>query len=182
MCKTLSWIAPTKMLEVASLAFVDEMARHQAPAATGGSAEQRFRDLIQQMPDNELVNHSPEQLASICGCSVRHFSRLFRKHLGSTIRGRQTELKLIKARQLLTETDSKIIHVALESGYRHLSVFNLMFKKYLGMTASEWPQKHSGVVVKSSGNVDYQNIIYVLDPLQEADITKGGLATEAVGG
>jgi biopolymer transport protein ExbD len=40
----------------------------------------------------------------------------------------------------------------------------------------------TGVVVKSSGNVDYQNIIYVLDALQQADITKVGLATEAVGG
>jgi AraC-like DNA-binding protein len=110
-----TFVDRSRMLEAASLAFMGEMARHQAPAATGGSAEQRFRDLIQQMPGNELVNHSPEQLASLCGCSVRHFSRLFRKHLGSTIRGRQTELKLLKARQLLTETDSKIIHVALSS-------------------------------------------------------------------
>lgn len=36
------------------------------------------------------------------------------------------------------------------------------------------------VVVKGSGEVDYQNVIGVLDALQQADITKVGLATEAV--
>lgn len=36
------------------------------------------------------------------------------------------------------------------------------------------------VVVKGSGDVDYQRVIGVLDALQQADITKVGLATEAV--
>ena len=36
------------------------------------------------------------------------------------------------------------------------------------------------VVVKGSGDVDYQRVISVLDLLQQADITKVGLATEAV--
>lgn len=35
------------------------------------------------------------------------------------------------------------------------------------------------VVVKGSGDVDYQRVIGVLDALQQADITKVGLATEA---
>jgi biopolymer transport protein ExbD len=34
------------------------------------------------------------------------------------------------------------------------------------------------VVVKGSSNVDYQRVIGVLDALQQADITKVGLATE----
>lgn len=36
-----------------------------------------------------------------------------------------------------------------------------------------------GVVVEASEEVDYQNIINVLDILQQLDITKVGLATEA---
>jgi len=36
------------------------------------------------------------------------------------------------------------------------------------------------VVVKGSSDVDYQSVIGVLDALQQADITKVGLATEAV--
>ena len=38
----------------------------------------------------------------------------------------------------------------------------------------------TGVVVRGSANVDYQHVISVLDILQQLDITKVGLATEAV--
>jgi AraC-like DNA-binding protein len=133
-----SFVQRTQMMSVAALAFSEEMEKHKGPPILSGSAEQRFKDLIEKMPDEELAKHSPDQLALLCGCSTRHFSRLFRKHFGSTIRKRQTELRLLKARQLLLETDAKITHVAFESGYRHLGLFNLMFKKHLGMTPSEW--------------------------------------------
>jgi biopolymer transport protein ExbD len=38
------------------------------------------------------------------------------------------------------------------------------------------------VVVKGSDDVDYQNMVSVLDVLQQLDITKVGLATEETGG
>jgi AraC-like DNA-binding protein len=138
---TNSLVQRCRMLEVAALVFVEEIAQHWPPR-TNASAEQRFRDLIEQMPDSELVKHSPDELALKCGCSLRHFSRLFRKHFGTTIRTRQTELRLLKAQQLLADTDAKMMHVALESGYRHIGLFNVMFKKYLGMTPSEWREKN----------------------------------------
>ena len=37
------------------------------------------------------------------------------------------------------------------------------------------------VVVKGADDVDYQNMIYVLDVLRQLDITKVGLATEGAG-
>jgi biopolymer transport protein ExbD len=37
----------------------------------------------------------------------------------------------------------------------------------------------TGVVVKGASDVDYQNMVTVLDVLQQVDITKVGLATEA---
>ena len=38
----------------------------------------------------------------------------------------------------------------------------------------------TSVVVKGAGDVDYQKVIGVLDLLQQADISKVGLATETV--
>src|SRR6266436_3070471 len=131
-----------RLLHLVATAFADEMVRHQVPPARSSVALHRFKSLIQEMPDHELISRTPEQLAQLCGCSLRHFSRLFRKQFGSSIRGKQTELRLVKASQLLSDTDAKIIHVALESGYRHLGLFNFMFKKYLGMTPSEWRRKN----------------------------------------
>ncbi|MSU61910.1 MAG: helix-turn-helix domain-containing protein [Pedosphaera sp.] len=48
------------------------------------------------------------------------------------------ELRLQKAGQLLRESDAKIDHVAMESGFRHLGLFNAMFKKRFGTTPTEW--------------------------------------------
>ena len=130
-----------QMLHIVATVFAEEMTRHRPSTTRSTSAHHRFKQLIEEMPDNELINHTPEQLAQVCGCSLRHFSRLFKKQFSTTIRSKQTELRLLKARQLLSDTDAKIINVALDSGYRHLGLFNAMFKKYLGMTPSEWRQK-----------------------------------------
>ena len=57
-------------------------------------------------------------------------------------RARQIELRLLHARQLLANSDDKIINVAYDSGYRHLGLFNAMFKKRFGVTPSEWRQQN----------------------------------------
>jgi biopolymer transport protein ExbD len=51
-------------------------------------------------------------------------------------------------------------------------------KKTLFALKAEDPE--TSVVVKGAGDVDYQRVIGVLDLLQQADITKVGLATETL--
>ena len=58
------------------------------------------------------------------------------------LRAHQTELRLQRALQLLADADAKIINVAYESGYRHLGLFNAMFKKRFGVTPSEWRRQN----------------------------------------
>lgn len=130
-----------EVLGLAAAVFDEELARQQPPSSLGASALQRFQQIVAQMPDTEMVNHSPDELAHLCGCSARHFNRLFRKHFGTSTRAWQTELRLLKARQLLTHTEEKVIQVALDSGYRNLSLFNFLFKRRFGMTPSDWRRK-----------------------------------------
>ena len=105
----------------------------------GTSASRRFERLITQMTDTEFINRSPEQHAQLCGCSLRHFNRLFREHFGASPRARQTELRLIKAWQILasTDTNARIAQVASDVGYRNVGLFNTLFKDRFGMTPSE---------------------------------------------
>ena len=105
------------------------------------TSEIRFEQVIKRIPDSELMTYEPEKLAELCGCSTRHFRRMFRKHFNTSIRAKQADLRLDKARQLLAETNQKIVTVATESGYRHLGFFNTTFKKRFGMTPSEWRKK-----------------------------------------
>jgi AraC-like DNA-binding protein len=103
---------------------------------------ERFRQLVGQIPETELAAHSLADLAAQLHCSERHFSRLFREEFGASLRTRQIELRLQRARHLLASSNAKIINVALDSGYRHLGLFNAMFKKRFGMTPSEWRRQN----------------------------------------
>ena len=126
-----------ELLALIAAVFEGEMAVPPPPSMTGASAQERFRQIIVSMPDTEMVNHSPEELARLCGCSARHFNRLFRAHFGTSTRAWQTEMRMLKARQLLCNTESKVAQVAEQSGYRNLSLFNTLFKKRFGMTPTE---------------------------------------------
>ena len=118
---------------------LDPELRHVSVApAADSDARERFRRLIGQIPEAELPDRSIDELASQLRCSPRHVSRLFREVFGVSLRTKQTELRLLKARRLLADSKEKVINVAMDSGYRHLGLFNAMFKKRFGVTPSEW--------------------------------------------
>jgi hemolysin activation/secretion protein/AraC-like DNA-binding protein len=112
------------------------------PVLSGNKLRERFRQFVGQMSEAELFGKSLVELAAQFHCSERHFSRLFREEFGIALRARQKELRLQRARQLLADSNAKIINVAYESGYRHLGLFNAMFKKRFGVTPSEWRQQN----------------------------------------
>jgi AraC-like DNA-binding protein len=126
------------------------------PAAdeNGHKLRQRFRLLVAQMPDAELARQSLTRLAGMLDCSERHFSRLFRLEFGVSLRSRQAELRLQRASQLLAGPNDKISHIAFESGYRHLGLFNSMFKKRFGLTPREWRRIHAGAAEGNAGARD----------------------------
>lgn len=105
------------------------------------SAKDRFVELFRQLPEAELQYRKPEELAKICGCSVRHFSRLFREHFGHPLTPKRTALRIQKARQLLVESNAKIIDVALDCGFQHVSLFTATFRRHTGMTPSEYRRR-----------------------------------------
>jgi len=113
-----------------------------AESGVGNVLKERFRELVGRMTEAELAQESLAHLAGQLHCSERHFNRLFREEFGLPLRKHQTELRLQRARHLLAESDGKIIEAAYDSGYRHLGLFNSMFKKRFGVTPSQWRQKN----------------------------------------
>lgn len=117
-----------------------------APAAATGNApvtdvhgvNQRLTVLVRRLADADLVRLSGEELAIQCGCSVRHFRRLFRKVMGVSLQYRQSELRMLKARQMLIESDLPIVEVSKACGFHHQSLFHAMFKTWFGMTPGQW--------------------------------------------
>ena len=132
-----------EMLELVGRTFARDLAPADKGSASTLSATKRIRVLLEHLTEEEFLNASSDELAAYCGCSPRHFSRLFLQHFGVSLRSRQTEMRLLKARRLLAETDSRVMTVAAACGYRHLGVFNALFKKRFTMTPTEWRRQTS---------------------------------------
>lgn len=127
-----------QMLELVGKIFARDLSPAGKTEAATLSATKRIRVLLEHLTEEEFLNASSDELAAYCGCSPRHFSRLFLQHFGVSLRSRQTEMRLLKARRLLAETDSRVMTVAAACGYRHLGVFNALFKRRFSMTPTEW--------------------------------------------
>jgi AraC-like DNA-binding protein len=108
------------------------------PEPDNNKLRRQLRQLVGRMPEIELFRHSLSDLARQLECSERHFSRLFSEEFGVPFRSHQIELRLQHACQLLMDPKEKIAGIAMDSGYRHLGLFNATFKRRFGVTPSEW--------------------------------------------
>jgi hemolysin activation/secretion protein/AraC-like DNA-binding protein len=130
------------LLQLWATSVTNLLPAHAEPSV-GGHLRERFRQLIGKMAEAELASRSLTELAEELHCSERHFSRLFREEFKVSLRSCQTELRLQRARQLLTTSNQKIINIAYESGFRHLGLFNAMFKRRFGITPSGWRHQNA---------------------------------------
>lgn len=115
----------------------------QPPADATGvfDARERLKQMLDQTPVSELLQLSFSELVSKARCSPRHVSRLFTELVGVSFREKQTELRLTRACELLATTDSKVVDVAMESGYQSTSLFSAMFKHRFGTRPAKWRER-----------------------------------------
>jgi AraC-like DNA-binding protein len=103
----------------------------------------RLRELLNQMAASDFVELSLADLAPKMCCTPRHVSRLFREEVGTSFREKQTELRLVRACELLAHSNAKVVEVALTSGYQSNSLFSLVFKKHFGVSPGKWRQQNT---------------------------------------
>ena len=111
-----------------------EMSR---PAATL-DAKERLREFLKRTPGYESLDMTLSELARMMRCTPRHLSRIFHEVVGVSFRDKHTELRLALACQLLATTESKVVDIALQSGYQSLSLFSLMFTRRFGVSPGRW--------------------------------------------
>jgi AraC-like DNA-binding protein len=105
-------------------------------------SKMRLQLFLKQTPSSELLEMNFSELAQRTHCSSRHLGRIFHEMVGMSFGEKRAELRLERARELLATTNSKIVDVALESGYKSLSLFNMMFGRRFGISPGKWRQKH----------------------------------------
>lgn len=83
----------------------------------------------------EIAAHSPY--------SYSRLSTLFKQYTGKTIINYLKELKLLRAKELLRNTNKSIADIAIDLNYESVSSLQHNFKKFTGLTPSEFRKSNS---------------------------------------
>lgn len=108
-------------------------------AAQNNSSQKLIRQAEEYMEkhymDPEL---SQSAVASRIGISTGYLSGLFKKESGRNFIEALTEIRMCHAMELMKRTDKKNYQIAEETGFSNPHYFSVSFKKYSGMSPSEF--------------------------------------------
>jgi len=133
-----------KLLQIFAEFFLEEprQAEFVELKADASDAMKRLKTFLKDVPASELMELDINDLAERTHCTPRHLNRIFFKLVGMSFTDKRAELRLEKARELLMASNSKVVQVALDSGYNSLSQFNLMFARRYGLSPGKWRRKN----------------------------------------
>lgn len=107
--------------------------------------------LISSLVDQIEANLSDEvdivSLAKSFNISPWHFQRLFKSLVGDSLGGYVRGRRLTRAAQLLLDTESSIIDIALETGYQTHESFTRSFKSFFSHTPKKFRNERPLVVL-----------------------------------
>ncbi len=87
-----------------------------------------------------------------------YLSRIFKEQTGMGISEYLIRRRLAKVRQLLLETEDSVTDIAFSAGFSNINSFNRLFKKYQGMTPSEYRyevKKELKIKTKNEGELAF---------------------------
>ncbi len=89
---------------------------------------------------------SLEELAGVANFSKFHFNRIFKAIVGETPFQFIQRVRLEKAAMfLISQRNDSIADIAFKVGFTELSIFSRNFKKYFGISASEYRVQNSNI-------------------------------------
>jgi AraC family transcriptional regulator len=114
--------------------------RRSPPRSVGRLSPHKWRLLQEMIHSADHPNASVESLASRCGFSARHLSRIFRNTTGRTLGDFVAEVRVARAKRRLTDRDALIKEIAYECGFRSQSAFAHAFRRATGQTPQQYRQ------------------------------------------
>ncbi len=105
------------------------------------NAELLIKKAVQYIADHYDKKISLDDIAGYVGISKYYFSVLFKKEMDTTFSSYLNSVRIEKAKQLLKNPQATINDVTYEVGFNDPQYFSKTFKKYVGMTISEYRNK-----------------------------------------
>ena len=94
--------------------------------------------IVNRVSEDIVQPPSAADLAGELGMSESRFSRFFRRATGNTYTDFVNHVRISRACQLLTSSDSYITNICYEVGFNNVANFNRRFLEIKGMTPSEY--------------------------------------------
>ena len=95
--------------------------------------------LMKQYADEHYLNEIHlKDIAIIYKRNEKYIGRLFKSELGISFSEYCNELRLDKAKELISEKKRKVIDIALDCGFDNVTYFNRLFKKKFGVSPSKY--------------------------------------------
>lgn len=98
----------------------------------------RLSEVFQYVNENFKKDILLIEIAAIANITPTSFCRMFKLKTKKSFVEYLNEIRVSKACKFLLETDLSMSEIAYECGYKTASNFNKLFKKFMGMTPSEF--------------------------------------------
>lgn len=86
--------------------------------------------------------------------SEQYISRVFSKEVGLSISDYLVQKRLEKVRNELLHTEKSVIEIAYDAGFSNINSFNRIFKKYQGLTPTDYRKEVKQSIVVLSNPVE----------------------------
>ena len=123
------------------LTVLSRLSHSHASAQFRNNFEQ-LDPVIEDMYNNFHSDYENSDYAKMCNLSVSHFIALFKQRTGLPPLVFRQNIRMEKAKSLLTTTDLPIKEIATISGYGDTLYFNRIFRKKNGVPPGEYRKKN----------------------------------------
>lgn len=109
---------------------------------SSASVQERIREILRYLDENMERMISRREAAKYVFLNEDYFSRKFKEETGLGYKEYVLKQKMEYAKKLLADTDLPIVLVASKIGYENYTNFTQMFRKYEGITPTEYRKKY----------------------------------------
>ncbi len=100
-----------------------------------------FYDLLDKINSPEYIDCSAKDVYALAGFSAPMTVEFFKKHTGKTVCAYLREQKMLRACEILQNTDISVLEISNMLGYTSLSHFNRIFSGFAGVTPAAYRKR-----------------------------------------
>jgi transcriptional regulator GlxA family with amidase domain len=118
--------------------ILPEISNKVLPIALPSTNNARMQEIIKYLETNIARNHTLESISQKFSLSNRSLSRLFQSTLGISFLQYLKLLRMVKALEMLLQTDKHVSEIAYAVGYNSLASFSNTFYKFTNYRPSDF--------------------------------------------